>query len=51
MAINTNPTFKSGQKLTPEQLQQMLALMKNGAQSPSPTADGVRLIFEVWRVG
>lgn len=29
MAINTNPTFKPGQKLTPEQVKQMLALRGN----------------------
>lgn len=50
MAINTNPTFKTGQKLTPEQLKALLALRDNGSQYGETTGDagGQRYDINQW---
>lgn len=47
MAINTNQTFKPGQKLTPEQLKQMLALAQNPQRSGSVDGKfGAQITFD-----
>ena len=50
MAINTNPTYKAGQKLDPEQLKALLALRDNGPQWGETTgnAGGQRYDINQW---
>ena len=47
MAINTAPTFKPGQKLTPEQIKQMMALAQNPQRSGSMDGKfGAQIVFD-----
>lgn len=47
MAINTNQTFKPGQKLTPEQIKQMMALAQNPQRSGSMDGKfGAQIVFD-----
>ena len=47
MAINTNPTYKAGQKLDSEQLKALLALRDNGPQWGETTGDAGGHRYEI----
>lgn len=48
MAINTNPTFQAGQKLTATQLQALLALRDNGPQTERLGIDAMEAPVNQW---